>query len=236
MFSGANVPPPPMSFAPPPLQAATPFAPPPLAATPETQRSEAVGSAFGAPPPLLQSMPPPPMTSMTSMSPMSYNAPPLALPPTSGPPTGSGNVLPEPEMRSEAAGSDVATILPPPPMMVQAANLNPMMVQQAANLNSDHGIPEEQRSEAAGSSATFTSLNAAQQPPPPMSFPVPLAQFPVPSLAPSTPDEQRSEAAGSATQPPQSKYLVDFLWKLRKLDIRFFIDIFDTFRYIPYSL
>ena len=143
------------------------------------------------------------MTSMTSMSPMSYTAPPLALPPTSGPPTGSGNILPEPEMRSEAAGSDVATILPPPPMMVQAANLNPMMGQQAASLNSDHGIPEEQRSEAAGSSATFTSLNAAQQPPPPVSFPV-LSQ------GPSTPDEQRSEAAGSATQPPQSKYLSSY--------------------------
>ena len=143
------------------------------------------------------------MTSMTSMSPMSYTAPPLALPPTSGPPTGSGNILPEPEMRSEAAGSDVATILPPPPMMVQAANLNPMMGQQAASLNSDHGIPEEQRSEAAGSSATFTSLNAAQQPPPPVSFPVP-------SQGPSTPDEQRSEAAGSATQPPQSKYLSSY--------------------------
>ena len=223
MFSGANVPPPPMSFAPPPLQAATPFAPPPLAATPETQRSEAAGSAFGAPPPLLQSMPPPPMTSMTSMtsmSPMSYTAPPMTLPPTSGPPTGNGNVLPEPEMRSEAAGSDVATILPPPPMMQvqagnlnpmmgQTANLNPMMGQQAvASLNSaDHGIPEEQRSEAAGSSATFTSLNAAVQQPPPL----PVQSFPVPSQGPLTPDEQRSEAAGSATQPPQSMCF-DFMY------------------------
>ena len=167
-----------------------------------------------------------PMTPMTSMSPMSYTAPPLALPPTSGPPTGSGNVLLEPEMRSEAAGSDVATILPPPPMMqVQAANLNPMMGQTASlnpmmgqqavtSLNSaDHGIPEEQRSEAAGSSATFTSLNAAAQQPPPLpvqSFPVQLAQFPVPSQGPLTPDEQRSEAAGSATQPPQSMFF-DFI-------------------------
>ena len=169
------------------------------------------------------------MTSMTSMSPMSYTAPPLALPPTSGPPTGSGNVLPEPEMRSEAAGSDVATILPPPPMMqVQAANLNPMMGQTAslnpimgqtaslnpmmgqqavASLNSDHGIPEEQRSEAAGSSATFTSLNAQAQQPPPL----PVQSFPVPSQGPLTPDEQRSEAAGSATQPPQSMCF-DFMY------------------------
>ena len=89
------------SNAPPPMQAATPFAPPPLSATPEEQRSEAIGSEDQiirqGPPPL-----PPPMH------------------------TGSGNAVPEAERR-ETVGSASFPVPPPP---TSAASHFPSMMPQ----------------------------------------------------------------------------------------------------------
>ena len=102
--------------------------------------------------------------------------------------TGSGNVLPEPEMRSEqrseAIGSEDQIINqgPPPSLPIHTGSGNV--------------VPEAERSETVGS-ASFSV------PPPPSTS---TASLFAPSIMPQinqrrsiTPDEQRSEAAGSAT-------------------------------------
>ena len=138
--------------------------------------------------------------------------------------TGSGNVLPEPEMRSEqrseAIGSEDQIINQGPPPSLP-------------HTGSGNVVPEAERSETVGS-ASFSV-------PPPSTSAASL----FPSIMPQinqrrsiTPDEQRSEAAGSATfsdlsgpPPPPMTFAAPstvryFLFILKRLRLKYFFDMY----------